>query len=513
MVLGAKPAYSRLAAHRCGQLFIPLCWPLSHAASGAMTGRKVLAKLTAVALAVAVVVFASSTSPAAAQATSKGKTDAEYEAQLRSASATGAETLSASTVSATRTETVSAAANTVVATSVAGGQDSVGDGNPVTFCQGDITSFGASYSTTVGIWLTTACGSSPTGANWTPGITHIIWSIDVNGDGIDDYSAFFENFLGVTAPVYFTNGDFVRVCDATPNWDGNAAFSTTFSPSCIGNPSSFRAQAYMVWDENPFGSTCICPYDVAPNGFGHSAPVVQTIPPPPPPPPPPPAVAHWYLHNGVGPGAGDIAFAYGLRRYTPVVGDWDGNGTQTAGVFDNGTWYLRNSNAAGGPDIVINYGAAGYTPVVGDWDGNGTDTLGVYYNGFFYLRNSNTPGPPDIVINYGAAGYTPVVGDWDGNGTDTLGVYYNGFFYLRNSNTPGPPDIVINYGAAGYTPVVGDWDGNGTDTLGVFVSGWWYLRNMNTGGAPDISANYGAAGYTPIVGRWTGTVDGFGVVT
>ena len=38
---------------------------------------------------------------------------------------------------------------------------------------------------------------------------------------------------------------------------------------------------------------------------------------------------------------------------------------------------LRNTNAPGAPDIAFGYGAARYTPVTGDWDGNGATGVGV----------------------------------------------------------------------------------------------------------------------------------------
>jgi hypothetical protein len=48
-----------------------------------------------------------------------------------------------------------------------------------------------------------------------------------------------------------------------------------------------------------------------------------------------PNTAVWYLRNEDGPGAPDIApFAYGAPGWIPLVGDWDGNGTQIVGVFD-----------------------------------------------------------------------------------------------------------------------------------------------------------------------------------
>jgi hypothetical protein len=80
------------------------------------------------------------------------------------------------------------------------------------------------------------------------------------------------------------------------------------------------------------------------------------------------------------------------------------------------TWYLRNSNSPGAPDVApFAYGAAGWVPVAGDWNGDGSDTVGVYQPGaaFWYLRNSNTPGAPDGgAFAYGMGHWAPVAGRW-----------------------------------------------------------------------------------------------------
>lgn len=198
--------------------------------------------------------------------------------------------------------------------------------------------------------------------------------------------------------------------------------------------------------------------------------------------------------------ANDIRANSADRR---VVGDWNGDGVDTIGNFENGQWGLRNTNSAGGPDVSVRYGAPGYRPVVGDWDGNGTDTIGVYVGDTWYLRNSNTPGPPDIVIRFGWPAVTPVVGDWDGNGTDTIGVYHNGSWMLRNQNTGGPPQLWFDYGWAEPQPVVGDWDGDGTDGIGIFWSGHWNLRQQAAPGNPVIVFDYRPTpGERPVAGDW-----------
>jgi uncharacterized protein YkwD len=217
---------------------------------------------------------------------------------------------------------------------------------------------------------------------------------------------------------------------------------------------------------------------------------------------PPPAMATWYQRNQVSSGNPDNTFAYGTSGDRVLSCDWNGDGTDTIGVYVNGWWYLRNTNSAGTPDIAVNYGAAGYIPVCGDWDADGIDTIGVYVNGMWYLRNTNTAGGPSVTVSYGMAGYLPTVGDWNADGKDTIGVFTAGMWYLRNTNTPGKADVIVNYGAVGYQPVTGDWDGDGKDTIGVYTNGWWYLRNNNNAGAPQDAFAYGAPGWKGVPGDW-----------
>src|SRR5262249_48929198 len=87
-----------------------------------------------------------------------------------------------------------------------------------------------------------------------------------------------------------------------------------------------------------------------------------------------PATATWYLRTEANPGAPDAGrFSYGAPGWTPVVGDWDANGTTTVGVIDPRTsvWYLHNSNTPGAPDGgQFQFGVAGWKAVVGNWGGH-----------------------------------------------------------------------------------------------------------------------------------------------
>jgi hypothetical protein len=183
-----------------------------------------------------------------------------------------------------------------------------------------------------------------------------------------------------------------------------------------------------------------------------------------------------------------------------VVGDWDGNGTDSVGLVRGGTWLLRNSNSTGSADLAFVYGDAdpdgnpiGY-PVTGDWDGNGTDTPGLRRDNVWLLRNANSSGGSNGTFTYGDRYETgfPVVGDWNGDGFDTIGLVRAGNWLLRNANSTGGADVAFSYGAPlpEHWPVPGDWDNNNTDTPGVADTTTWYFRNSNTTGAGEIVFNF-----------------------
>jgi hypothetical protein len=211
-----------------------------------------------------------------------------------------------------------------------------------------------------------------------------------------------------------------------------------------------------------------------------------------------------YLKNTNKTGYADVQINYGLPGDYPVVGDWDGNGTATIGIYRNGSFYLRNANTIGFADVVFSFGAPGDQPVAGDWNNDGIDTIGVYRNGTFFLRNENNAGAPQMSFSLGLPGDVGIAGDWNGDGIDTTGVFRpsNGALYLKNTNVTGFADIQINYGLPGDRPVTGDWNDDGIDTIGIYRNGMFMLRNSNTIGFADIVFGLGVPGDMPIGGNW-----------
>ena len=218
-----------------------------------------------------------------------------------------------------------------------------------------------------------------------------------------------------------------------------------------------------------------------------------------------------FLRNALSPGppSATINQDHPARGIT-LACDWNGDGTDTIGVFVNGFWYITTSGT-GPVNLVINYGAVGDKAVCGDWNGDGVDTIGVFQNQHFYLRNANSPGSPNIDVFYGTAADQPLAGDWNGDNVDTVGVYQNGHFYLRNANSPGPPNIDVHYGSTNNQALAGDWNGDNVDTIGVYLFNHFYLRDSNTPGSPNYDIHYGGPINVALTGRFFGGPDRIGV--
>ncbi len=144
---------------------------------------------------------------------------------------------------------------------------------------------------------------------------------------------------------------------------------------------------------------------------------------------------------------------FGLRGDIPVLGDWNGDGTDSLGLFRKGHWFLRD-NSLTGPTRTFGYGLGTDQPVVGDWNGDGRTDIAVVRNRVWYQRDSATGGTGQRSFAFGNVGDRRVAGDWDHDGRDSPGVFRNGTWYLRQSSNPTSPYATAVFGQAGDYPVV-----------------------------------------------------------
>jgi N-acetylmuramoyl-L-alanine amidase-like protein len=199
------------------------------------------------------------------------------------------------------------------------------------------------------------------------------------------------------------------------------------------------------------------------------------------------------------------SYRWGRAGDIPVVGDWDGDGTQTVGVvrphasLGSNHFLLRNSDG-GVADFW--YGRYGDRVVVGDWDGDGDWTPGAVRAGVWSLRNANSGGAADVTVRFGRSGDRYLAGDWDGDGDFTPAVQRAGTFWFRNSAATGPAEFQVRFGRTDDLGVAGDWNGNGTWTPGVLRAGArWYLKDSFSGGAAGVGLAKQTPGI-PVVGNW-----------
>ena len=225
-----------------------------------------------------------------------------------------------------------------------------------------------------------------------------------------------------------------------------------------------------------------------------------------------PAQGIWYLYDNAG--VQLTSFFYGNPGDYPIMGDWNGDGDETPGLYRqaDGFVYLRNSNSQGIADIQFFFGNPGDVPIAGDFNNDGFDTVSIYRpsNQTFYIinelgENDGGLGAAEFFYVFGNPGDKPFVGDFDGDGTETVGLHREstGLVYFRNSHTQGNADAEFIFGNPGDRLVAGDWTGDSVFTPALFRPSdtTMYFRHTNTQGNADNEWTAGQSGWLPVSGR------------
>ena len=141
--------------------------------------------------------------------------------------------------------------------------------------------------------------------------------------------------------------------------------------------------------------------------------------------------------------------ASGRRATCPVVGDWDGDGVDTLGLFRSGRWFLRSSNGpltAPAPHLRLRRrrrprrSSATGTPTA-------TPTSPSRRGATWYQRDAATRRRRAAgTSRFGRAGDLPVAGDWDHDGRDTPGLFRAGtWFFERRQRLRRLPDHLLRH--------------------------------------------------------------------
>ena len=203
-------------------------------------------------------------------------------------------------------------------------------------------------------------------------------------------------------------------------------------------------------------------------------------------------------------GKANHEFMYGKFTDEVLIGDFDGDGTDSITVRRGNQYYINNAPHGGQAEKVISYGRPSDTVLVGDFNGDGTDTLAVRRGNVYHVKNTLTSGPADQIIGYGRPGDTVLVGNFDGQNGDSFTVRRGNTYYVKNTIASGNADQVIAYGKPTDTTLTGDFNGDGTDTFAVRRGNAYHVKNTITGGPADFVQAYGRTSDEVYVGDWNG---------
>ena len=202
--------------------------------------------------------------------------------------------------------------------------------------------------------------------------------------------------------------------------------------------------------------------------------------------------------------------------YTPLVGDFDGNGRSdifwyAPGTAADGLWLTRSDGA---PPVKLSPTVNGtYVPFVGDFDGNGRDDIfwygpGSAADGLWLAAGGGSFSASGVSVG---GDYEPLVGDFDGNGRSDI------FWYAPAGGATSPEQFWLSRStggfavsartvANGFEPFVGDFNGDARDDI------FWYGPGSRadaiwfggTGGSFVSSSRSVGGIYQPLVGDFDG---------
>lgn len=224
------------------------------------------------------------------------------------------------------------------------------------------------------------------------------------------------------------------------------------------------------------------------------------------------SAGRWRLHNALSADASVSTFYYGKPGDVAFMGDWNGDGVATPGLYrrSDGYVYLRYSNTQGVANVTFFFGNPGDYPLIGDFNGDGKDTVSVYRQGESRVyvvnklgNNGGGLGAAEYSFYFGKPGDKPFVGDFNGNGKDSVGLHRpsTGLVYFRNTLTQGNAHQSFLYGNPGDVIMAGDWDGDGDDTVAVYRPSMSriYVSLSNSSGFADYTLRVGSY---PIAVSW-----------
>lgn len=192
-----------------------------------------------------------------------------------------------------------------------------------------------------------------------------------------------------------------------------------------------------------------------------------------------------------------ITYAVGSSGAKIAPGDFNGDGSVDAAVFESGTWTYKTS--PGGSAQTISLGQAGDIPVPADYDGDGITDAAVFRpsNNTWYIRQSSTTNT--VSQAFGSSGDIPVPGNYDGDSSADIAIFRpsTGDWWVNGSSAGV---ITRNWGLASDIPVPADYTGDGETDMAVFrpSNAAWYVLTSDSAFTTDILQVWGSYADQPV---------------
>jgi hypothetical protein len=218
------------------------------------------------------------------------------------------------------------------------------------------------------------------------------------------------------------------------------------------------------------------------------------------------STGHYFMNKSA---SGFEQVSWGNKTFTPVYGDFDGDGAADRGLVVNLSgqlyWYIIRSSD--GLLYSRAWGLEGDKIVIGDYNGNGVDEIGVYREGAWFILNEDDK---PVIKYWGLPGTDIAVpADYDGDGKTDFAIYRktDGMWWILYSGFES--GFADNYFAAvqwglpwvGDVPVPADYTGDRKADIAVWRPGLgiWFVRNLVDNSV--VSQQWGLPGDVPLYGH------------
>ena len=161
-----------------------------------------------------------------------------------------------------------------------------------------------------------------------------------------------------------------------------------------------------------------------------------------------------------------------------LTGDADGNGIVDFIHFDRatGNWTVSLGKVSGllppsATPWLTGFGDSTYSPMVGDWNGDGFADVALYKNGTWrFATSTGTQFIKDTIPQATFGSGTPFAGDFDGDSVVDIGDYDDGSWSVAlgdGSSFNHEPSFDFSMGADRSSHLTGDFNGDGLTDIAV----------------------------------------------